>query len=315
MGRDCLPECKRLGFERKDAGKDKDCGAMASEKDVTYANASGLDLKLDIYRPEGPSKRAAILYFHGGGWRGGSREGMRNHARAMAAYGYVGLPAQYRLLGQAPFPAQIEDVKTAVRWARAHAGDLDIDPGRIILWGSSAGAHLSLLAAGAPNHARFEGKGWEGHSSAVSAVIAEHPPVEFHLGAALSRHTTPGENLLGEGATAERAREASPLTYAREDFPPTLLLHGTYDRLVNHAASEAMTAALRAAKAPVDLHLFHGHNHGFASLPSMREQIAAEADYFLDRTLIDPAKYEAEAQEFSMFARRAAEERARAAAS
>ena len=123
---------------------------MASEKDITYARAGGIDLNLDIYRPEGASKRAAILYFHGGGWRGGSREGMRNHARAMAEYGYVGLPTQYRLLGQSPFPAQIEDVKTAVRWTRAHAKDLDIDPDRIILWGSSAGAHLSLLAAATP---------------------------------------------------------------------------------------------------------------------------------------------------------------------
>lgn len=287
---------------------------MASEKDITYAQAGGIDLKLDIYRPEGASKRAAILYFHGGGWRGGSREGMRNHARAMAEYGYVGLPTQYRLLGQSPFPAQIEDVKTAVRWTRAHAKDLDIDPDRIILWGSSAGAHLSLLAAATPNYAPFEGKGWEGDSSAVAAVIAEHPPVEFHLGEATGRHTTPGANLLGEGATPERAKEASPIAYAREDFPPTLLLHGTYDRVVNHAASEAMLAALRAAKAPVDLHLFHGHNHGFASLPSMRKLLAAEVDYFLDRNVIDPAKYEAETLEFSMFARRAAEERAKAAA-
>jgi acetyl esterase/lipase len=288
---------------------------MSSEKDVTYASVGGIDLKLDIYRPEGESKRTAILFFHGGGWRGGSREGMRNDARAMADLGYVGLPTQYRLLGQAPFPACIEDVKAAVRWTRANAGDLGIDPDKIVLWGSSAGAHLSLLAAAAPDYAPFEGNhGVQGVSSKVAGVIAVHPPTDFHIGEQKSRHTTPGVNLLGENATEAQAREAAPITYAREDFPPTLLLHGTYDGRVNHAASEAMQAALRAAKAPVEPHLFHGHNHGFAALPSMRPRIAAEADYFLDRTVLNAAKYQAEAEEFSMFARRAAEERAKAAA-
>ncbi|HEY9218508.1 MAG TPA: prolyl oligopeptidase family serine peptidase, partial [Phenylobacterium sp.] len=103
---------------------------------------------------------------------------------------------------------------------------------------------------------------------------------------------------------------ASPLTYAGERFPPTLLLHGTSDRMVHHSASQAMFEALRSAGASVDLHLFHGHNHGFAAIPSMRERIADEAAYFLDRMLIDPAKHQAEAEGHSIFARRAAEARA-----
>jgi acetyl esterase/lipase len=286
---------------------------MASEKDVTFAKAGDLDLKLDIYRPEGESRRAAILFFHGGGWRSGSREAMRPDARAMASHGFVGLPAQYRLLGQSPWPAQIEDVKAAIRWARAHAGELGIEADRIILWGSSAGAHLSLLAAGTPNDPHFEGdSGPRGVSSDVAGVIAVHPPTGFHVGEAPGRATTSATGLMGESATVEEARAGSPISYVSERFPPTLLLHGAYDRLVNHAASQAMCDALRAAKAPVDLHLFHGHNHGFAALPSMRTMIAAEAAYFIDRTILDPAKHQAEAEEFSMFARRAAAERAAA---
>lgn len=286
---------------------------MASEKDVTYASGGGADRKLDIYRPEGASRRTAILFFHGGGWRGGAREMMRPIAREMAALGYVGLPVTYRLLGDAPFPAQIADVRTAIRWARTHAHDLDIDPDRILLWGSSAGAHLSLLAAGAPNERAFdEGDASANVSAAVAGVIAVHPPVEFHIGTQTSRHTTSGAALLGETASADAARAASPLTYASVDFPPTLLLHGTSDRMVNHAASETMFAALRAAKAPVDLRLFHGHTHGFDAIPSVRRLMAAEADYFIDRTILDPAKHEAEAVEHSMFARRAAAERAAA---
>lgn len=270
---------------------------MASEKDVTYAQASSGAQQLDIYRPDGASKRAAILFFHGGGWRGGAREMMRPLAREMAARGYVGLPISYRLLGAAPFPAQLEDVVAAVQWTRAQAETLGIDPARIILWGSSAGAHLSLLAAGA-----------EATRAPVAGVVAVHPPVAFHVGAQTERHTTAATSLLGAAATEAEARAASPLHHVSAAFPPTLLLHGSYDRMVNHAASEEMFTALRAAKAPADLHLFHGHNHGFEAIPTMRTLICTLADAFIERTILNADSAAAEAEEFSMFARRAAEE-------
>jgi acetyl esterase/lipase len=130
---------------------------MSDETDVTFAEAAGIELKLDVVAPRGESLRAAIIYLHGGGWRGGSRETMRPIAKAMADRGFIGLPAQYRLTGQAPWPAQIHDVKAAIRWTRANADRLAIDPGRIVLWGSSAGAHLALLAAGTPDDPAFEG--------------------------------------------------------------------------------------------------------------------------------------------------------------
>lgn len=286
---------------------------MPYEHDVRFGAAGGVDLKLDIYRPDGASKRAAILFYHGGSWRGGSKDGMRDIAAAMAGHGFVGLPAQYRLVGQSPYPAQINDVKTAIRWTRAHADELGIDPDRIILWGSSAGAHLALLAGGTQNDPRFDGPDeYKGASSSIAAVIAVHPATGFYLGQRTARLTTPANNLLGDEHTAEEALAASPITYANKAFPPTLLLHGTQDKRVHHAASQAMHDALREVHAIVDLHLFHGHNHGFAGIPSVRDLVAAEANYFLDRVLIDPAKYEAETLKYSMFARRAMEERAAA---
>jgi acetyl esterase/lipase len=276
---------------------------MAGEKDVIFASAGDIDLKLDIYRPAGESKRAAILYLHGGGWRGGSREAMRPLARAMSELGFVGLPAQYRLTGQSPWPAQIHDVKAAIRWTRANAERLGVDADRIVLWGSSAGAHLALLAAGAVDNPALEGDvGPAGVSSAVAAVIAVHPPTAFKLGDEGPRHGSDATALMGDAATMEAALAAAPITHVSANFPPTLLLHGTQDRVVHHSASQAMLDALRAVHAPADLHLFHGHNHGFAALPSMRDMLAAEAAYFLDRTLIDPAKHAAEIEQFSMFA-------------
>ena len=278
---------------------------MASEKDIRFASAPGIELKLDVYRPATPSTRTAILYFHGGGWRAGSREMMRPDARAMAELGFVGVPAQYRLLGQAPWPAQIHDVKAAIRWTRAHAKELEVDPNRIVLWGSSAGAQLALLAAGTPDVPELEGElGVGGVSSAVAAVIAVHAPVSFHLGESPERSSVAAKTLLGEAATEEQARAASPIAHVREGFPPTLLLHGTQDRMVHHSASQRMLDALRSVRAPADLHLFHGHTHGFAALPSVRAAIVHEVAFFLDRTVVDPEKHRAEIAQFSVFARR-----------
>jgi acetyl esterase/lipase len=174
-----------------------------------------------------------------------------------------------------------------------------------VLWGSSAGAQLALLAAGTPDLAELEGElGPAGVSSAVAAVVAVHPPVSFHLGDSTDRSSTSGKTLLGESATEADARAASPLTYVRQSFPPTLLLHGTQDSLVHHSASQRLFDALRGVRAPVDLHLFHGHNHGFAAMPSLRALLVHEVAFFLDRTVVNPEKHRAEIEQFSMFARR-----------
>jgi acetyl esterase/lipase len=228
-------------------------------------------------------------------------------------------------------------VRAAIRWTREHADELAVDPERIVLWGSSAGAQLALLAAGTPDH----GQG-------VAAVIAVHPPVSFHVGerssesgnapalrggasfdsgtapalrggasfdsgtapalrggASFERFSTSAKSLLGESASEEQARAASPLAHVHAGFPPTLLLHGTQDRLVHHSASQRMFDALRAVRAPVDMHLFHGHNHGFAALPSVRAAIVHEVAFFLDRTVVRPEQHRAEIEQLSMFAQRA----------
>jgi acetyl esterase/lipase len=287
---------------------------MAGDADIIFAHAGGMDLKLDIYRPAGSGARTAILYLHGGSWRVGSKERMRPAASAMAGFGHVGLTVQYRLTGQSPWPAQIHDVKAAIRWTRAHAEELDIDPERIVLWGSSAGAHLALLAAGTPDDPEFDGgAGSAGVSSAVAAVVAVHAPTSFFVGPPDRRHSTPASALMGDGATEAAARAASPLSHVSERFPPTLLLHGTQDRVVHHSASQRMLDALRAVRAPADLHLFHGHGHGFAAVPSMRAVIAAEAAFFLDRTIVDPERYRREIDEYSAFAGRPAPNPAAAA--
>jgi len=267
------------------------------DKDVVFATANGTDLKLDVTRPAQPNG-IGILFVHGGGWRMGTREMMAPMAQAMAGHGFTGIASQYRLNSPkgGVWPAHIHDVKAAIRWTRQNADALGIDPERIVLWGSSAGAHLVLLAGGTPDDPRLEGDvGPKGVSSKVAAVIAVHAPTGFHAGAPSGKHTSPLNALLGrEGGTEEDAKLAAPISYVSANFPPTLLLHGTIDKVVHHSQSQAMFDALRAARAPVDMHLYHGHAHGFARLPSMRRQVAAEAAYFLDRTVVNSQKYKDE---------------------
>ncbi|HUO89904.1 MAG TPA: alpha/beta hydrolase [Rhizomicrobium sp.] len=267
------------------------------DKDVVFATANGTDLKLDVTRPAQPNG-IGILFVHGGGWRMGTREMMAPMAQAMAGHGFTGIASQYRLNSPkgGVWPAHIHDVKAAIRWTRQNADALGIDPERIVLWGSSAGAHLVLLAGGTPDDPRLEGDvGPKGVSSKVAAVIAVHAPTGFHAGAPSGKHTSPLNALLGrEGGTEEDAKLAAPISYVSANFPPTLLLHGTIDKVVHHSQSQVMFDALRAARAPVDMHLYHGHAHGFARLPSMRRQVAAEAAYFLDRTVVNPQKYKDE---------------------
>src|SRR6188768_3703844 len=118
----------------------KAAAAVAVEKDVVFGRGGDVDLKLDIYRPpNGLQKRMATIHFHGGGFAGGSKETLSDRIRPFAALGYVAIAAQYRLSGQAGFPALVHDAKAAIRWVRANAKRLGIEPERIAVVGYSAG--------------------------------------------------------------------------------------------------------------------------------------------------------------------------------
>ncbi len=134
-----------------------------------------------------------------------------------------------------------------------------------------------------------------------------HAPTSFYAGPRDLSHASAIDALMGPGRTAEDARAASPMTYVSAAFPPTLLLHGTGDRVVHHSSSQRMLEALRAVHAPADMHLFHGHDHGFEAVPSLLEQITAEAAFFLDRVLVNPDKHRREIAAHSVFAQRAAQ--------
>jgi acetyl esterase/lipase len=147
---------------------------------LTYASPGGADLVLDLYVPAKPVRRPApvILFVHGGGWSSGTRTTGPDFRRYFAQDGFAMAAIEYRLTPSITFPANVEDVKTAVRWLKANAAANAIDPDRICLWGTSAGGHLAAVAALAPA-GTFEGSGNLNQTSAVRCVLDAYGPTEF----------------------------------------------------------------------------------------------------------------------------------------
>lgn len=255
------------------------------KEDIVFGTGNGRDLRCDLYVPPGEeSGRGAVLLVHGGGWRQGDKTQLRGYGLRIARSGYLCVATEYRLVGESPWPAQIQDVKAALRWMRANAAELGIDPGRIALQGHSAGAHLVLVAAGTPNAPEYEGDGGNpGVDTTVDAVIAAYPPTRFHFGERL--HGGVPIEALSDEPTAELAESASPLNLAGPGFPPTMMFHGSEDKVVPVSAAFVMYEALVNHKVPTELHIFAEAVHGFDADPIFGRRTAELVVLFLDRYL------------------------------
>ena len=149
--------------------------------DVPCASRDGRDLHVNIYEPAGPDNhRTAVLVIHPGGWASGDRKMVRHQCEALARRGFTALAVQYRLVPEAPWPAQLADVKTAIRWTLRQAGQLGIDPGKLVLQGHSAGAHLALMAAGTCDSGDLDPDfDDEAPAGPIAAVVAYYPPARL----------------------------------------------------------------------------------------------------------------------------------------
>ncbi|MBI4976513.1 MAG: alpha/beta hydrolase [Spirochaetes bacterium] len=257
---------------------------------VVYGKGGTSDLLLDYIQPKKKEGRLPVVVFvHGGGWQSGSRMQSLRQLVPLVEDGYFGVSIDYRLSGEAIFPAQIEDCKCAIRYLRANAETLGIDTNRIGVWGSSAGGHLVALLGTAGDKKEFEGSGgWQGHSSRVAAVCDWFGPSDlFTMGDFPSKlkHNAPDspESMLIGGALKEnkdKAQNASPLTYVSADDPPFLIMHGDKDEIVPYNQSEILFAALKKAGVDVTFIPVPGEGHGFRS-----QEPAATAKKFFDRVL------------------------------
>lgn len=244
------------------------------ERDVVYGTGGGRELHLHLLMPMSPRDEAqpAYVWIHGGGWKGGTKEGGIQQVLPLVQRGFVGATIEYRLTGEAPFPAQIEDCKCAIRFLRAHAEEYGIDPKRIAVGGSSAGGHLAALVGTSGGVPGLEGSGgWDGQSSAVQAVVDLYGPTDFARFVATKGYEShdkdgsPESLLLGGGRVSENTagiRRVNPITYIDQDDPPFLILHGSADPVVPVNQSESLHAALLAKSVPSTLHLLPDARHG-----------------------------------------------------
>jgi acetyl esterase/lipase len=263
-------------------------GSASIEKNIVFGKGGNTDLKLDIYRPPaGTEKRIATIHIHGGGFTAGSKDNLADRVAPLVALGYVAIPVQYRLAGEAKWPAQIEDVKAAIRWTRANAKTLGVDPEKIAVFGYSAGGHLALFAAGTANRPEFEGKnGTPGAGTQVAACCAYYPATEVR-----PRPDGTANILLQAGSDEAAHRAASPLTYVAAGFPPTVIFHGTADVTIPLESSERLFKQFRDVKVPAELHAFEGVPHAFDSNPEFAKAAAELADFFIDRKVLKPRTY------------------------
>ncbi len=236
--------------------------------DIVYSNSGETELRLDLVQPAAAKVPGpAVLVIHGGAWREGAKEENRKLLVDFARRGYVAISPQYRFCPKDRFPAQILDVKAAVRWLRANASSLKVDPARIGAMGFSAGGHLALmLGLTGPADGFDAAVPASAPSSRVQAVVGFYPPIDL----AAPDFTEFAKGLVKDflGASAKErpdlAAKASPLTFVNRGDAPVLLFQGTSDELVPESQAVRFARALTGAGVPGRVELLVGAKHGFA---------------------------------------------------
>ncbi len=240
------------------------------ERDVICGSAGEEKLKLNISRPkktEGPLP--CVVVIHGGAWKFGNREIHNDLTWNFAKRGYVSATLSYRFAPKHKFPAQIEDVKCAVRFLRANAEKYGIDPKKFGAIGFSAGAHLSMMLGVTEKEDGLEGKGGcEDQSSKVQAVVSYFGPTDlaakdfFGISDNVRSFLT---DLIG-GTPEEKGdqfKKASPITFVSKGDAPTLMFHGTNDKIVPCSQTIVMADAMAKAGVPGRAELIIGADHGW----------------------------------------------------
>lgn len=256
------------------------------EQDVLYQTVDGVELRLDIATPEGKGPFPAVVCLHGGGWSMGSKRSFQKMLPQFAAGGYVAASIQYRLAPKFRFPAQIDDVRSALQFLRLNAKRWKIEPARIALVGASAGAHLALLAGfrevpreesvqaiidiSAPTDLRD----WRMKDTAENALLKTTRKTSDSLVAELLGTTNRSDAIVAE---------ASPILQIRQSNPPVLIFHWREDQAVAAEQAERLIEALKKQSIPHEVVWFEGKGHALNG-PRV-ETIVPRSILFLNTTL------------------------------
>lgn len=252
-----------------------------SLKDLSYVTDGHERQKLDLHLPPNP-KGPLLVHIHGGAWWGGSKDHVDLR---LLDHGYSVASLAYRFSQDAPFPAQIEDCKAAIRWLRANAEKYGYDPDRIAVTGESAGGHLAALVATTGDIRKFDVGENLDQSSAVRCGVNFYGPTDFPGWVPVSdepmiQRDGPGSCVekLFRGSIDEKealAKDASPVTWVSKEDAPLYILHGTKDHLVSDTQSRLLAEKYKAAGVDVELDIIEGAGHGGAMfhLPKRTESI------------------------------------------
>ncbi|GAB3954100.1 alpha/beta hydrolase [Kribbella albertanoniae] len=271
------------------SGPEIQCGRtpLKATNDIVYDSPTSggrqVPLKLDLQVPLTAGAKPLVVYLTGGQFSNASKAGNLDQRTYVAEQGYAVAGIEYRTVRNgATYKEIVADVKSAIRFLRAHAAEYGIDPAKVAVWGQSAGGYLAAMTGVTNGRAEFEGTGNPGQSSDVQAVVDEFGPADiakiaadFDAAAQKSNHT-PGNALaqviFGAGTKLSVEDEpavtkgADPATYVGASDPSFLFLHGSADQLVSPSQTLTLHNALRAEGADTTRYVVQGGNHGDLSL-------------------------------------------------
>lgn len=245
-------------------------GGVRAWRDVAYQQLPGyIPQVVDIYVPAGKGPHPLVLYIHGGGWVGGHTRhsgALANFPAVLASFaaeGFTVASLEYRLSGEAKFPAQLQDAKAALRFLRDHAVQYRIDASRVGVWGGSAGGHLTALTALTCHDTGLDPAAAK--DVCPTAAVTWYGVFDFGGMTATPDGNAAGAKLLGcDGTCPEaRIRAVSPVAYIDPQDPPFLLIHGDRDKVVPVAQSHLAEAAFRKGGVPVEAIYIPGVDHSF----------------------------------------------------
>ncbi|MCC6589208.1 MAG: alpha/beta hydrolase [Bryobacterales bacterium] len=227
---------------------------------VTYLTINGYDAKLDVYaRADTSTPRPVLIWIHGGGWHGGSKEGSVFTILPWIEWGWNVVNVEYRLANVAKAPAAVEDCLCALRWVATNAGKYGFDTTRLVTGGDSAGGHLALTTAMIPESAGLA-------NQCPGAPLPKVAAVVNYYGITDVTEMVDGPRASGwlptGPARAQIARQVSPLTYVRPGVCPILTIHGDNDQIVPYNNGQKLHKALTEAGVPNELFTMTGAGHG-----------------------------------------------------
>ncbi len=258
---------------------------------ATYCTVEGVALTMNVWLPQaGTAPHPTAVFVHGGGWEKGNAGALNRLSpveSGLVGHGFVVASVNYRLGPQYVWPAQIEDVKCAIRYLRASSATYGIDTNRVGVWGSSAGGHLVAMLGTAGRSAGYDVGQYLDQSSAVQAVVDEWGPADLTAPGWGSAAGTVITQVFGvaPGQASSALRAASPVSYVAPNDPPFLIIQGAADTTVPASQSQELAAALRSAGVPQTLVMVQNAGHGLkpaggVPTPSLSDVNQIVVDFF-----------------------------------